>query len=467
MNIRKKLLKNIVPGLTLVTSMVLLLQVSMPGVLALSQNDLNSIIQHTPFYDDSSSATCSTGTNTTGTTSSGASQNTAPWSSGLQPPYYLEAFAIEVLKDVAAKQGVPQSDAVTPQHVVSMVGWAWSEGGDITNDDLFNPYNTGQGDPGFLATAHSVSGVQSYVSFDAGVEETSRAIVGSYQNRIASVLTKPTSTATDFVQALTYFQKYPGNLAWASADNPSSGNAQQNYYNSVLTQVQQAATNYQDEAATIIGTAAHEGNSNQKVPSSELKFNGTTVTASASSATTNCTSSNSGVVSGNIVQTAINFSWPDRSPQSIALQPKPEYEAALQKYNPDAPYNGADCGAFVGTVMHASGADTSYPLSFTVSQAQYVLAHPEKYDVAYTVTDTSQLQPGDILILNAGSYVDASGYHVGNGAGGEGHTFIWVGPQPPNGYNEASASGGDRMANLGPAELSDSRGIYMRARLKQ
>src|SRR5688572_16456271 len=38
------------------------------------------------------------------------------WNSGLQPPYILEQFAIETLKAIASKRGVPQSATVTEQH---------------------------------------------------------------------------------------------------------------------------------------------------------------------------------------------------------------------------------------------------------------------------------------------------------------------------------------------------------------
>lgn len=160
--------------------------------------------------------------------------------------------------------------------------------------------------------------------------------------------------------------------------------------------------------------------------------------------------------SSKIVQTALSFSWPDRDPQSSQLIPKPEYAAALKQFNPNAPYNGADCGAFVATVMHASGADPNYPLSGTSNQEAYVRAHPELYDVVNSVASKNDLQLGDILIVNQG-----------DGQGANGHTYIFVGSQPPKGYDEASASGGDRMANLGNAVLHDNRGNYIRARLKQ
>lgn len=160
-----------------------------------------------------------------------------------------------------------------------------------------------------------------------------------------------------------------------------------------------------------------------------------------------------------IVQTAVLFSWPERSPESTSLIPKPEYAAALAKFNPGAPYAGADCAAFVGTVMRASGADPNFPPYATSAQEAYVRSHPELYDVVDS-TSVADLKPGDILIVNQNG-----------GSGANGHTLIYVGPQPPKNYSVASASGGDRMGNLGnPPEanglVADDRGNYLRARLK-
>lgn len=171
-------------------------------------------------------------------------------------------------------------------------------------------------------------------------------------------------------------------------------------------------------------------------------------TATASSPSTDsCTS---GAASA-IVQEALLLSWPD---DSHGTTPTPEYAQAYAQFNPDGP-GLADCGGFVATVMHATNADPNYPAGGTGAQAAYVRAHPEKYDVVDKVTSISDLQPGDIMIVNSG-----------DGTGADGHTYIFVGPQPPHNYNEASASLGTRAANLGTAVLSDSRGDYMRVRLK-
>jgi hypothetical protein len=120
-------------------------------------------------------------------------------------------------------------------------------------------------------------------------------------------------------------------------------------------------------------------------------------------------------------------------------------------------YNGStgtdpfsDCGVFVATVMHASGADPNYPVRGTKTQQPYLDNHPEKYTkVTGNVTKTSQLQPGDILITNIpGTYTD-------------GHTFIYIGTQP-SGFNEASASLGGHvpeLANVG-WELGQNFSVY-------
>jgi len=158
----------------------------------------------------------------------------------------------------------------------------------------------------------------------------------------------------------------------------------------------------------------------------------------------------SGVASGDIAQTAINFSWEDgRS----TLTPKPEYKQAVQKYNPSAPYAGADCGAFVGTVMRASGADPDYPLSFTPDQEDYV-KNSGKYEIVRNTGSTSILQPGDILIVNGSS----------GGSGADGHTYIFTGNHGV--FNAAGASMGSKMPHMHNAFLSDYRGDYTIARLK-
>ncbi len=177
----------------------------------------------------------------------------------------------------------------------------------------------------------------------------------------------------------------------------------------------------------------------------------TPTTTPATTDANNCASLANNVITGGtgtgaIAFMAIYLAWADGS---HGLTPTAAYVGAINKYNPKAPYKGADCGAFVATVMRASGADPNYPLVGTSVQYKYVLDHPEKYDTTmdFTVAD---LQPGDILIVKGNPY---------------GHTYVFVGEQV-NGFNKSDASVGSRMPNLGKAVASDKRGHYLRARLK-
>ena len=61
-------------------------------------------------------------------------------------------------------------------------------------------------------------------------------------------------------------------------------------------------------------------------------------------------------------------------------------------------------------LWRASGADPNYPLKFgTINQEIYVAANTDKYDIQFGVTDTKDLLPGDILIVNEGAHMDATG----------------------------------------------------------
>ena len=381
------------------------------------------------------------------------------WSSGLQPPYILEQFAIETLKNVAQKKGTNVADAVTEEHVIALVAFMWGEGGDIMNQDIFNPLNTGINAPELLASANAANGLQSFKSFDAGVEATARTMVGSYQSRLAAVLTQKDSTAQQFMEALTYFNRYEGNKFWAEASLPPND---AKYYAGRLQLVQQTRAKYADMAGTILGTPQKEAALNL-TDKSKLTFHPTTDTSSSSGSSGASTGGTTGqdcattvaggVVAGNIAKTALGLAWPE--PHPPPLEPKPEYIAAMQQFNPGALglSGGADCGAFVGTVMKASGADKDYPASFTGAQLAYATAHPEKYLVTQQVSSTADLQPGDIMIVGGVGGVNASG-----------HTYIFVGLQS-NGYDEASASLGTRMPSLHKAVTSDARGNYVRIRL--
>ncbi|NUR96692.1 MAG: peptidoglycan DD-metalloendopeptidase family protein [Kribbellaceae bacterium] len=149
-----------------------------------------------------------------------------------------------------------------------------------------------------------------------------------------------------------------------------------------------------------------------------------------------------GAGSGNIAAVAKNLAWPQGPHAHWSVEAsaaKPEYVAAMAKYN-DGP-NGqtpySDCGRFVATVLHMSGADPKFPNVFTPTQRQYMLDHPEKYD-HWENTPPGGMKPGDIL-------------------NGPGHTYLYVGPWGDGGgWNSAAASLGDHVPtadnlyNVGP-----------------
>lgn len=404
-------------------------------------NNLNDIM----FYDSKDSGCSEVGydLNSSGSDKSGS----GIWNSGMTAPYILEQFAIETLKDVAAKKGVDPTNAVTQEHVIALVAFMFGEGGDINNNDLFNPLNTGLNAPDLIDGAHSVSGVQSFKSFDAGVEATARTIVGKNQSRLGDVLTRKDSTADQFMYALTYYSKYDGNYFWASASLPPN---QDSYYHGRLSIVQQVRGRYADIAGLVLGTAEKE-QINNITNKSSLVYSPTTdnsnsIDANKSTGTSGCLYGN-GVVAGNIVQTAINLAWPTF--HTPALEATQSYIETLNKYNPGgtASADGADCGVFVSTVMRSSGVDENYPSMGTATQLNYIKNNPDKYNILDAVSSTADMQPGDILITPAG------------------HTFIFIGLQS-NGSDEASASLKERMPSLGKSTLTDSHGTtYSRVRV--
>jgi hypothetical protein len=120
----------------------------------------------------------------------------------------------------------------------------------------------------------------------------------------------------------------------------------------------------------------------------------------AQSTPANCTPS---AGSGDINQTAISLSWPDRSHANN--DPKPEYREALNAPNGVATrregdscsIGGNSCDAFVATVMRFSGADPDFPCCTAAAQLSYLGNNPGKYtDITASVSSSADLLPGDI-----------------------------------------------------------------------
>ncbi|MCX6727390.1 MAG: hypothetical protein NTX11_01065 [Candidatus Saccharibacteria bacterium] len=420
-----------------------------------------------PYYQAGRIDSCKeTGSGSLGgnDTNSGIPSDGSIWNSGIQPPYIMEQFAVETLKAVAKKRGVPAENTVTQEHIDALLAFMFGEGGDIANKWLYNPLNSGISSSDLVAGEKKANGTQSFKSFDAGIEGTARTMVGKNQSRLADTLVNKESTATDFMYALTYYNKFAGNKLWAEASVPNPGQ----YYTQRLSLVNQVRKNYNDIASTVMGTAAKEYSAKIRNPAalrkSELRgSNPVTVSAPVGTDETDACvgaspATDNGISKNNITQTAVNFSWPDKfkpnagmndGNRSSARTPKPEYAAAIARFNKGQRTDGADCGVFVATVMHASGADPKYPSIGTAVQRNYVKSHPELYDIKEGPA-ASDLLPGDILVVNNGV---------------QHHTLIYVGPQGEKGYDVASASQDTRSANLGKSGW-EKLNIYTRARLK-
>jgi hypothetical protein len=186
--------------------------------------------------------------------------------------------------------------------------------------------------------------------------------------------------------------------------------------------------------------------------------NVTTVTASTCAA-------GDGAVAGDIVKTAINYSWPDYH-NAPYLNMKPSYKAAIDKAQANGEYvgglshPGVDCGGFVTRVMRDSGADPNYNWGphdgrqgATPAQQAYMDAHPDKYQNLGTKNSTADLQPGDIAINSE-------------------HTYLYVGKQAGFNGNSASASvsfTGEswRTPMASNAYFSNSAGSFTWYRLKK
>ncbi len=187
---------------------------------------------------------------------------------------------------------------------------------------------------------------------------------------------------------------------------------------------------YADHVSQYIDFYASGGTSTSNSTSS-------TSTPGSSVANPNC---GGGAVQGSIVQTALAFAWDDYPTHNFtsqgAAEAEPAYVSAVQQYetnagtNPSAyTTNYTDCGAFVATVMRASGVDPNYPQLGSGSQLAYAQSNPSKYMVlapgSWTVAD---VQPGDIFV-------------------NDGHTYIYVGKQA-DGFSVAEASQTDHVPEV-------------------
>jgi hypothetical protein len=139
--------------------------------------------------------------------------------------------------------------------------------------------------------------------------------------------------------------------------------------------------------------------------------------------------SSSGAVPGGIVETALNYTLdaPASNGTNDPSQAKQAYREAMPQYNgSNAVYpQVTDCGRFVSTVMHASGADTEFPAVGVGTLISYMNSS-SKYEALGSVNFGS-LQPGDIMAT-------------------PGHIILFTGDV--NGYFAADASFYERVPSV-------------------
>jgi hypothetical protein len=476
-------------------STLLLLCVLVPSVKvsAYSQSDFNSIYNGSPFYDPTDSSCAEDSATATGTSL----------------PSNIPASYQALLTQAATHAGA--SVTLLGGIFLTENGNVWkSFPADKTADASWATSNTGaegpfQFEPGTwssYATDGNGDGKKDVdnmwdSAYSAAEMLAAGGAIGTTQlsTSAVQVLGGKLDNATSVL--------VPHTLLWVAASYNAGEGAVEEAKGRVYNLPEQTIQ-YVDNVYALISSGFTKGDHPNYPPapvddtgSSSTTSTGTTGTGGVEDTASN-TNAGCGDTGGQgIIATALSLAWPvqysdadrlgllcsSKKPPSncenrqSALTPTDAYVAALNKIFPDARTtnasllnNGADCGLFVSTVLHDSGADTKYPEYGTAVQYTYVKQHPELYTV-YTslagssstgISNTSQLQPGDILILN--------------GTGGDGHTVIYLGPQSstPLDYDDASASQGERMPNLGLVNWTiqnglqdtDGRGPYIIARPK-
>lgn len=151
-----------------------------------------------------------------------------------------------------------------------------------------------------------------------------------------------------------------------------------------------------------------------------------------------CSSSSTSGAGEGFSAKVVAYAWPEYKPRPF-LERMPAYAAAIEKAKSEGRYtggsNGIDCGGFVTTLMIDSGFEPAYNFNgkggSTEVQKQWLDANWQNLG---SLTDTSQLRPGDVAMQ-------------------PGHTFVFVGDIPGFNSKMASASLGQR------APMADKYGL--------
>lgn len=193
---------------------------------------------------------------------SAAATSTPMWETQLAGPYNVEDYIVEVLRDIALKLNLPESDVLTEQHVLALTAFGYGEGGNIANVWTFNLFNTAMRGGEFITLdgqgnvfEGSPTGTHGFPTFSMGVEATAQSFIENvYQTRLISVLSNKNSTAEDFMYTLTHFEDYPDNLIWAEqSDANNDGIGDDEYYNERISLVSSVRSRYSEIASYLMG----------------------------------------------------------------------------------------------------------------------------------------------------------------------------------------------------------------------
>lgn len=276
-------------GLTNIVLIALVLLTG-PTASALSPEQKQVLESGIPYFNVTEDAICGSSNGVLDSATTVGQISGSTWTSGEQPPYYLEDYVINILKDVAKKLNVPEESAVTQEHVTALIAWAYAEGGNIANTGAFNIWNTGLLiRPDLVAGATNASGVQAFKSFDAGVEANAISVVSGNQNRIGKIITQPNSTAEQVIHAVAYYDETSGDQAWAWGPRPNEPaqvlEYNHTYYiNTMTSTLRQTRSQYSKYAGVVLGPGER---SSHYVNPSQLKFKSSADTTNGGSGNAN------------------------------------------------------------------------------------------------------------------------------------------------------------------------------------
>jgi hypothetical protein len=205
-------------------------------------------------------------------------------SAGGATGYTQEDFAKAVIRGLG---GTP-----TPQNVANMIMWENKEGGNWKNTAKFNPLNTSYQESGStnFNTGMAGSGVQSYMSWQQGVDATIRTLTGKdagprgYTNIVKSLTGGKTSNEDFFklMQASSWDAGHYGGPGGTSSSGVMSSSSK--YTSSAARLASEAALkNSTQSAQSAIGVSA-SGSGSSAPSSSTVNYNYGGVTIAISGA---------------------------------------------------------------------------------------------------------------------------------------------------------------------------------------